>query len=340
MHRMRHKHQQLVHRIHNQHTGTPQLRLFGRRSSRAGANAIGLMLTPQSFTLARLTPAMEAPRLLQLQQGDYGNLGEFAAHMQKLADEPALQGQQLVVCLSPELYRLQQADAPNVPLAERNAALAWALRDVLDFPAAEAALDSFAPPALPNRSGPERLFVAVSHKAKLKPYVEAILAAGFEIRAIDIPELCARNLLLRLSPALTSAAILAPSQRGCSLYVYLGNELVVSRQLAGIGDLRLLFTGLDNSQAQEQLLLEIQRTLDYFESQIARRPVARLLLPPVSDELNGLLPLLRDSLGVTVAPLDLPTLVPMDNSVARDSLASAWLAVGAALRRELTDATN
>lgn len=316
------------------------LRLFGRRANRAGANAVGLMLTPQSFTLAQLTPALEAPRLLQLHYGEFGNLAEFASHMHRLADQPALHGQSLVVCLSPELYRLQQADAPNVPLAERSAALAWALRDVLDFPAAEAALDSFALPAIANRSGPERLFVAVSHKAKLKPYVEAVLAAGFQIRAIDIPELCARNLLLRLSPALTSAAVLMPTARGCSLYLYLGNELAVSRQLAGIADLRLLFTGLDNSQAREQLLLEIQRTLDYFESQIARRPVARLLLPPFGDELSGLLSLLRDNLGVTVAELDLPTLVPMETGTDRSALAAGWLAIGAALRREVTDAAS
>ena len=316
------------------------MRLFGRRSSRANTHAIGMLLTPQTCAVARLSSALDAPRLQHLQHNEFASLSDFSSQMQRLAEQPALQGQAIVVCLAPELYRLQQADAPNVPLAERNAALAWSLRDVLDFPATEAVIDSFAPPSIAHRSGPERLFVAVSHKAKLKPYIEAILSAGFSIRAIDIPELCSRNLLLRLSPALNSAAVLAPGQRGCALYLYHGNELVVSRQLTGLSDLRLLFTGLDNSQAQEQLLLEVQRTLDYYESQIGRRPVARLLLPPLVNELNGLLPLLRDNLGVAVAELDLPTLVPMDNGIDRSSTAAGWLAVGAALRRELTDAAN
>ncbi|NQD37303.1 hypothetical protein HPT27_09710 [Permianibacter sp. IMCC34836] len=316
------------------------MRLFGRRSRRSTATALGLILTPQAFALARLSPDADAPRLLHLQHQEFGNLGEFASRLQQLRDKLEWDGQAVVVCLSPELYRLQQADAPNVPPAERNAALAWALRDVIDFPATEAALDSFSPPAVAGRSGPERLFVAVSHKARIKPYVEAILAAGLEIRAIDIPELCARNLLLRLAPPLNSAAVLAPASRGCALYLYHGNELAVSRQLSGIGDLRLLFSGLDNSQAQEQLLLEIQRTLDYYESQIARRPVARLLLPPLPEELNGLLPLLRDNLGVTVAALDLPTLVPMDNPAEQKTLVAGWLAIGAALRREVTDAAD
>lgn len=326
--------------VPHKNKGGQLLRLFGRRSGRPSAAALGLVLSPQAFALAQVSPDNAAPRLLHLQQVDFANLGEFAARLDQLCDALSLHGHALVVCLSPELYRLHQADAPNVPLAERNAALAWTLRDVLDFPATEAALDSFAPPAVVNRSGVERLFVAVSHKARIKPWVEAILAAGFLVRAIDIPELCSRNLLLRLSPELNSAAVLVPSSRSCALYLFHGNELAVSRQLSGIGDLRNLFTGLDNRQPQEQLLLEIQRTLDYYESQIARRPVARLLLPPLPEELSGLLPLLRDNLGVTVATLDLPTLVPMDGSSDQKTLAAGWLAVGAALRQEVSDAAS
>ncbi len=316
------------------------MRLFGRRSREPRATALGLLLSPHSLTLARLSPDADAVRLLDLQTREFPNLDAAGKPLQQLCDSQSLLGEPVNICLSADFYRLHQTDNPNVPPAERNAALAWALRDVLDFPATEAAVDSFAPPTIGQRSGTERLFVAVSQKARLKPLVDLVLAAGLQIRAIDIPELCARNLLLRLSPALNSAALLMPGARHCTLCIYHGNELVVARQLTGITDLRLLFSGIDNSQAQEQLLLEIQRTLDYYESQIARRPVARLLLPPMTDELAGLLPLLRDNLGVGIAPLDLPTLVPMAETIDHTQFANGWLAIGAALRKEVTDATN
>lgn len=305
--------------------------LFGRAQNKKSQLSLGLRLGSQQFSLACLQAQPESPLLQRVHTEATSGLEDFSQKLTRLVDQWQLHGEIARVVLNNDLYRLLQADTPNVPEPERDAALAWSLKDVLDFPATEAVISSFLPPLSP-RGGNERLFVAAAHKAKIRPYVEKIAAAGLKLDTIDIPELCARNLLTKLNPPIPSIAMLVQSGRGAVIYVFHDNELVISRPLAGIGDMAVLFSGYENRQLMDQLVLEIQRTLDFYESQIGRRPIGKLVLPPLPDELTPLPEFLRQNLNVALLSLDIAALLPTDESIDKTALPQAWLAVGAALR--------
>lgn len=305
----------------------------------AGGTQLGLWVAPQRFALAHIQLHDSTPRLLAGAHEAFTHLADFSARLRSVINTRGWHGQDCRVVLSSQLYRLHQADAPQVPENERNAALGFALRDVIDYPASEAALDAFPLPAVAARGGQERVFVAVSHRPHLQPFAHEIFHAGLKLQSIDIPELSCRDLLQRLPDRPQSAALLRPTSRGATLYVYHGEDLVVSRTLSGLNDLEQIFAS-DLRNQQEQLLLEVQRTLDYYESQIGRRPVARLYLPPLTQTLQALPELLTSNLGVPVATLDLAKLLAAPDTLSPDECADIWLAASAGLRTEVPHAAH
>ena len=313
--------------------------IFGRSSSGKNRQLLGLRLGSYNFSVASLLPQPDSPLLQRVHNEAVAGLNDFEVKLAALVDKWGLHGEQVRVVLNNDFYRLLQADTPNVPLAERDSALVWALKDVLDFPAAEAIISSFVPP-VSVRSGPERLFVAAAQKSKIRPFVEKILASGLKVETIDIPELSCRNLIMRVTPMVASSAVLVQSGRGAVLYVYHDNELVISRPLAGINDLATLFSGYENRQLMDQLVLEIQRTLDFYESQIGRRPIGKLILPPLNEELAPLPEFLKQNLNVGILVMDIPHLLPTDQNLDFSHLHQAWLAIGAALRDVQTVEAN
>jgi hypothetical protein len=118
------------------------------------------------------------------------------------------------------------------------------------------------------------------------------------------------------------------------LYVYVNDDLVLSRQLVGVSAPSSWQP--DDDRDHNTFLLEVQRTLDFFESQIARRPVQKLLIPPLGDSHATTCELLQRNLNVALADLPLPA----DDSHAAWQGSNRCLAYAAALRSELAHAAH
>ena len=76
--------------------------------------------------------------------------------------------------------------------------------------------------------------------------------------------------------------------------------------------------------------LEVQRSLDYFESHYDQRPIVDLVLGPgASAEFTAIL---ADQLGLTVAVLDLNDLFDVAEPIPVEQQSAVIVALGAALR--------
>jgi MSHA biogenesis protein MshI len=87
---------------------------------------------------------------------------------------------------------------------------------------------------------------------------------------IDIPELSLRNLAARLPEAAAGLILLWLARSCAQLLVIKGDTLYVARGLRYAGE------GPD----VEAIALELQRSLDYFESYYEQAPIAHLLVAP------------------------------------------------------------
>jgi len=239
-------------------------------------------------------------------------------------------------------YSIISVDAPDVPPAELRAALRWQVKDLIDFHIDDALIDVFDAPPSGAHGQKKMLYVVVSRTSTVRERVEQMQAAEANLTTIDIPELVLRNITTRL-----------PEDEGGVAMVYLARErglVVVSRESTlyfartldigydyltqGLADTDEL--SLENNAVFDRLVLEVQRSLDYYDRYFQQPPVSALVLAPTEISIPGLPAYLHDTLGLQVKLLDLAEIVECEQELSSQQQAHCLAAVGAALREEAT----
>ena len=177
------------------------------------------------------------------------------------------------VTLAISKYQLLQLDKPAVADAEINQALQWTVKDQL-FSDGDMAVDYFDLPAAPANA--KKLNVVAISKSEVEALRDGILLAGLNLQGISVEELTTCNLV----PSSEEAAIILHQNAGeqISLSIVKNGLLYFSRRLRG-------YENLANFSEQElqlgivdNLALEIQRSMDYFESQLRQAPLRRVFI--------------------------------------------------------------
>ncbi len=258
-------------------------------------------------------------------------LGETLLHWVR---ENSLKGRTCYVSLGPDDYKLLPAETPAVPETEINQALLWGLREVIDSKPEDTALDSFASASGIHRSGTPIRQVVTARKSRIRSIADAVLGAGLELAAIEIPELSQRNVIALLQEDAIGVGLVSQSARGVSLALYRGGELYVTRHLAGIANLSDAGHPLTAPRLAEQLGLELLRTLDYYDSQLRQRPPAAILLQPLQIETRPLLDSLSATVNLPVKQLRFADVLAGGENIAAEIQEFCFTALGAALRNE------
>lgn len=232
--------------------------------------------------------------------------------------------------LSSEQYSLLLLEAPKVAPEEMHEAVRWQIKDLINFPADQAVLDIFDLPEAGSRS--RHMIYAVAAQRK---HIEAIRAqsraARLKLSSIDIGELALRNIALLLPADERGLAIVRIQQGQGSLVLIRQGQLYLSRQF------ELPYqAGVDESLPEDNLILELQRSLDYYERQMAQAPPARILLCGDNIRPEKITDSIRSSLPAQVECLQLATLLQADESFDEALLQRCVGAIGAALRKEET----
>ena len=86
--------------------------------------------------------------------------------------------------------------------------------------------------------------------------------------------------------------------------------------------------------ALDGIVLEIQRSLDYYERHCSNPPIARVVVTPLDDEIPGFLEYIAGSLGVEVKPLELNSHLESFTHLHESMMRNCLYTIGAALRHE------
>jgi MSHA biogenesis protein MshI len=164
------------------------------------------------------------------------------------------------VALSISKYQLLQLDRPPVEDTELNQALQWAMKEQL-FSDEELVIDYFDPPVA--ASTVKKLNVVVISKREVIEIRDGVLKAGLSLNIIGVEELAICNLLIPSNDAF----ITLKQQEGgqLSLSIVKNNELFFSRRLRGYENLANFSPEELKMGVVDNLSLEIQRSMDYFE---------------------------------------------------------------------------
>ncbi len=312
--------------------------ILGRRSRAEGV--VSLSLDRGGFTLARVVRDGARPRLELLVERSCDDPVALRGAVAASVREHGLEECDCVAVLRPELYALRQIDPPAVSPAEMREAARWAIRDLVDWSVEDAVVDVFPAPDVRNR--PPRINVVAVRRALTAQIGETARRAKLRLRAIDVTELALRNLAALLPEDSRGAALLALEPPVGLLTLSREGWLWFTRQLESdparleAAACEALEEKLDpqgeGAHALDGLLLEIQRSFDYYEHQLGQAVPAGLVLAPTREPIPSLRAWLGQNLAVPVRELDLGELVDAREPPPRALQAGALAAVGAALR--------
>ena len=261
--------------------------------------------------------------------------GAWPDHAASHAGDLKLQQTPVSTVLGAKAYQLQLLEMPNVPADELLAAVRWRLKDLIDFPVEEAVVELLEMPPHSNPGAPHTAYAVVTRRAEVLQQIELMKQADLRMDVIDIPELCVRNIAVLLPQDADGVAFLHFTEDCGYLTITRKGVLHLTRHL-DTGKRALAAAAADDSTLQELvggIALEIQRSLDYYESHYDCRPVTHIALGPGAG-LDALPATLTEHLGVTVQGIDLQDLFSLEDEISAEEQGGCLLAVGAALRTD------
>ncbi|MEO5346635.1 MAG: hypothetical protein H7834_09690 [Magnetococcus sp. YQC-9] len=229
-------------------------------------------------------------------------------------------------------YVLFPADAPEVPREEWGAAMKWRIKDQINFPVTQAVVEIFDMPG--NTS---RIYVAVAKESEVRKLAQLFQAVKAKLLAIDIPELALRNLVKNLPDDAEGVVMLHLERKsGVVMMIKRGRFYLARRLENGLELLQSALTpdggGLSSSPFMDRIALEVQRTMDYFESHFGQAQAGGLQIAPLLLPIEGFRQALAERLGMRIKFLPIADILQCPEELSESELARALPAIGAALR--------
>lgn len=246
----------------------------------------------------------------------------WAEHLRKYVSDQGLDNTSTHVVLGPSHYQMIQVERPAVKASEINQALLWNVKDLVSFDE-PLRVDYFELPA--QSAGANKVNVAVMTESFANELISGIEHAGLQITSIGIGELALCNVIGESEEAVLT--LMQEAGQEVCLNIVKQGQVYFSRRLRGYENLSTFSASELQMGVGDNLSVEIQRSMDYFESQLRQAPVKKILLAldsPILDELATLLQ------NLTFMPVEV--LVPNIDKLAELEFSNGYLcALGGAL---------
>jgi MSHA biogenesis protein MshI len=292
----------------------------------------GVGLQPEGVCVVRVERAAGRPPAVTL--FDFRPWGNEPREklLERLAMAHDLGRAHCTTVLDPNDYTLLLTEAPEVPAEELRAAIRWRIKDLIDFHINDATLDVFDLPGEKAAGRVRSMYVVAARSAAIQKRVDLLDAAGIHLDVIDIPEMAQRNLAALLPEDVKGVVLLSFTPGAGLITITKQAEIYLSRNI-DIG-LSTFEQAADRNGLFDRIVLEVQRSLDYFDSHFRQAPVGHLVLAPLPREIPGLVDHLKANLNVAVSIMDLTKLLDCRVEIASAQQAVCLGALGAALRQE------
>ena len=285
-------------------------------------------------TVARVSRPRGLPPILDLcMTHPTASVSVQGAEVAQLNKSLGLDRHMCVTTLSLGAYSLLFVEAPDVKPAELRAAIRWRVKDLIDFHIDDAVIDVFEVPNQKATGKNSMMYAVVSRTNTVKQQIELLTGAGLNLDVIDIPELALRNIASLLPEDVAGVALLYLGRRNGLIVLTRQGTLYLSRRLE-MG-LEQLGGNLDEAEPRlDRIVVEIQRSLDYYESHFLQPAITNVVMTPLPDALRGAPEYLAEQLGIPVRSMDINSMIDVDPPVPGDAQSRCLLAIGAALRQE------
>ena len=294
---------------------------------------VGLFATPEKLAFAHISRTGDRPQLHVCEEIATAGVDGRGASLEKLVREHGLEGTRTCVVLPLLDYKLLLVEAPRVEAGEMAGAVKWKIKDLLGHPVDEMAIAVFDVPEGAYRSQTDMVYAVAARKNRIRDIIELVNGAELELEAIDIPELAMMNLTLACADDTDGLAFLDLREDGTTLNLSRAGELYLTRQLSTRVDNQVM-SSQEWVTIRERLVMEIQRSLDYYQSQMGQSLVPKILIAPRAYDSDVLPQELAMAMSMQVESMDIRSFMDCQIELAPALQQACMLAIGGALRQE------
>ncbi len=258
------------------------------------SSRVGVVVSSDQLAVAHMGERDGAPFLIGFERVALKAERDAAKALAKMVKDMDLEDKQCSFVLNRKDYNLHLVEAPEVEPNELRAAVRWKIKDLLDMKVEDAAIDVFRVPEDAYR-GREMVYVVASLKSRISNTVNMVTDSGLELAVIDIPELVMLNLTNHYVDDENGVAFLDLRRNGSTMNITRNGELYLSRRINTQLDPEVMQSP-EWESLKDRLVLEIQRSLDYYESQMGQEAINRMVIAQrqhdgaaMAQALNGLL---------------------------------------------------
>ena len=301
------------------------------------AGLVGLSVSDERISLAQISRGITresvSPFLEKCASLELPSLQQAREVLSRYVDGQELKGSPCNYVLTPRDYNLYLIESPAVEPQELKSAVRWKIKDLLDIPAEEAAIDVFPVPEDAFQGRSKMLYVVAAQRSRIESIVELVSKCDLNLSSIDIPELAMRNISRQFLSDEHGLAFMDLRRAGSTLNMSRAGQLYLTRKINTQLDNNVMDSP-DWESLRDRLVLEIQRSLDYYESQMAQNPISQMVLAPRVTDTQQMADSLSEVMAVKVSVLDYASRLDHADGIEPEQQQSCMVAIGAALRAD------
>lgn len=298
------------------------LSLFQRKVKKGGLTSV--VFTTEGIAFAHTTKKQSELKLdlcdFQPSSAPLKETSKFTNYV----NSKALDGTQASIVLPQDCYQILLVEKPSVPDAELIDALRWRVKDMVSFDIEQTIIDYVELPEDAYRNRSKMVYVVVAQQEKVESYIAWCQEIGLCPVIVDVPELALLNLSEDLADEEAGLAVFFMDAKNSSINLMSDSALYFTRQLQ--------YSLYSSPESAGGAVLEMQRSMDYYESQIGKPPCVRLIVFPMLMDDDPLISELRYNLPLDIHSLNLENLVDTDLELSAELQKKATIAIAAALR--------
>jgi len=317
-------------------------KLFGKKPPCQGIVGISFLQQGIAIAVSKYTDNQK-PKLIHCEFIVAKNTNDEQNILGNLVGKFRLTEYDCYLVLTSDLYRRINIEAPAVAENEISEAIRWKIAELIEFPLEKAVIDYYPTPPAQRANGNRMLEVIAGPCEPIKTLAQKCTKAGLQLKVIEIQETLLRNLAVLLPENKRGVAILHLMETAGMILIQKDAIIYLSRQF----DTGYKKLGLDrrhdeiNEAAileENNLALEIQRSLDYVESYYGIPPISGLAVIPLAENTQNLLDILNKNHGITARIMDLSAII--DSNIVMDDRTQSYCSpvIGATLRNTIAAA--
>lgn len=241
--------------------------------------------------------------------------------LQNFIDNHDLSGASASLVLASEDYQMLLTEAPDVGADELCEALWWKVKDLVAFEIENAQIDYIDLPDDSAKHQGRKVYAVIADKSKVKAKVSKLEALGLTPTTVEVPETALLHLVADLCSDLVGTSILYLDPEQSLLMLLSESNMYLSRTLQ--------YNYLERMDA---VALDVQRSMDYYESQIGKPPCTKIIVLPLQQDDSDVIQVLRNNIGSEILSFDMNTLISSDEALSIDIQQHCLLAISGSLR--------